>query len=211
MLSIMAAQFAHYEDPKWKKSELVAVATPGPINPLKTTLGLSVIHSMPGAQCRVVRSHSTKPADALQAAHQDLTGATEQAVENPTPECRVQSCHNESHKLTSLFVPLPNKIETRVNADNLRVEPDDYPFPDLKDYLLCAVHHCSRLGYTGPRFSITPKNLKSALDNKARVTEAIAKKLERRHVAGPFKTPPIHPLHCSGPWGRYQKKTCLCT
>ena len=33
-----------------EKSELVVVATPGPINPLKTTLGLSVIHSMPGAQ-----------------------------------------------------------------------------------------------------------------------------------------------------------------
>ena len=35
-----------------EKSELVVVATPGPINPLKTTLGLSVIHSIPGAQCR---------------------------------------------------------------------------------------------------------------------------------------------------------------
>ena len=34
-----------------EKSELVVVAAPGPINPLKTTLGLSVIHSMPGAQC----------------------------------------------------------------------------------------------------------------------------------------------------------------
>ena len=30
----------------------VAVAAPSPINPLKTALGLSAIHSMPGAQCR---------------------------------------------------------------------------------------------------------------------------------------------------------------
>ena len=37
-----------------EKSELVVVAIPGPINPLKTTLGLSVIHSMPGAQCLVI-------------------------------------------------------------------------------------------------------------------------------------------------------------
>ena len=36
------------------KNELVVVATPSPINPLKTTLGLSVIHSMPGAQCRKI-------------------------------------------------------------------------------------------------------------------------------------------------------------
>ena len=41
-----------------EKSELVVVATPSPISPLKTTLGLSVIHSMPGAQCR---AHQTSP------------------------------------------------------------------------------------------------------------------------------------------------------
>ena len=113
---------------------------------------------------------SIKPADALQAAHQNLTDATEQAVENPTLECHVQSCHNESHKLTSLFVPLPNKIETPVNVDNLSIELNDYPFPDLKDYLLCGFHQGFHLGYTGPRFSITLKNIKFFSDNKAHVT-----------------------------------------
>ena len=49
------------------------------------------------------------------------------------------------------------------------------------------------------------KNLKSALDNKAHVTDATAKELIRRHIAGPFKTPPIHPLHCS-PLGVVPKK-----
>ena len=34
-----------------EKSTSVVVARPSPINPLKTTLGLSVIHSIPGAQC----------------------------------------------------------------------------------------------------------------------------------------------------------------
>ena len=38
---------------KMEKSALVVVATPSPINPLRTTLGLSVIHSMPDAQCPV--------------------------------------------------------------------------------------------------------------------------------------------------------------
>ena len=37
-----------------EKSTSVVVATPSPINPSKTTLGLSVIHCMPGAQCRGV-------------------------------------------------------------------------------------------------------------------------------------------------------------
>ena len=148
---------------------------------------------------------SVKPAGAPQAAHQNLTVATKQAVKNPTPECHVQSCHNKSHKLTSLFVPLPDKIETPVNVDNLSVELNGYPFPDLKDYLLYDFRQGFRLGYTGPRFSITPKNLKSASNNKAHVTDAIAKELECRHIAGPFKTPPIHPLHCS-PLGAVPKK-----
>ena len=34
-----------------EKRTSVVVAAPSPINPLKTTLGLSVIHSMPGAHC----------------------------------------------------------------------------------------------------------------------------------------------------------------
>ena len=62
-----------------------------------------------------------------------------------------------------------------------------------------------RLGYTGPRFSIVPKNLKSALDNPTIVSEAIVKELERKHVAGPFEVLPIHPLHCS-PLGAVPKK-----
>ena len=38
-------------DAEWKESGLVVVAVPNPISPLKAALGLSVIHSMPGAQC----------------------------------------------------------------------------------------------------------------------------------------------------------------
>ena len=60
-------------------------------------------------------------------------------------------------------------------------------------------------GYTGSHFSITPKNLKSASDNEAHVTDAIAKKLICWHIAGPFKTPLIHPLHCS-PLGAIPQK-----
>ena len=144
-------------------------------------------------------------AGAPQATHQNLTGATEQAAENPTPECHVQRFPNESHNLTSLSVPLPNKIETPVTVYKLSVELNDYPFPDLKDYLLCGFCQGFRQGYTGLCFSIAPKNLKSASDNEVHVTDAIAKELICRHISGPFKTPPIHLLHCS-PLGAVPKR-----
>ena len=96
-----------------------------------------------------------------------------------------------------MFLYLTKLRHQSVNVDKLSIELNDYPFPDLKDYLLCAFHQGFCLGYTGPCFSITPKNLKSASDNEAHVTDAIAKEVICRHIAGPFKTPPIHPLHCS--------------
>ena len=39
-------------DAKWKGGVGVVAAAPSPTNPLKAVLGLSVIHSILGAQCR---------------------------------------------------------------------------------------------------------------------------------------------------------------
>ena len=59
------------------------------------------------------------------------------------------------------------------------MELEGYPFPELADYLISGLREGFHLGYTGPRFAITPKNLKSARDNAAQVTEAIVKELSR--------------------------------
>ena len=40
-------------------------------------------------------------------------------------------------------------------------------------------------GYTGTHFQTIPWNLKSALENRPHVIEAVRKELERRHIAGP--------------------------
>ena len=125
-------------------------------------------------------------------------------MENPTLECHVQSCHNESHKPTSLFVPLPSKIETPVTVDNLSVELNDYPFPDLKGYYVVSVRVFT-LVTLAHISALHQKTSKSASGNKAHVTDAIAKELECRHIAGPFKIPPIYALHCS-PLGAVPKK-----
>ena len=83
-------------------------------------------------------------------------------------------------------------------------ELQDNPFPDIK-HSLTGFRNGFHLGYTGPRFSIVPKNLKSALDNPTKVSKAIVKELECKHIAGPFEVPPIHLLHCS-PLGVVPKK-----
>ena len=146
-----------------------------------------------------------------QAAQRNLTDATARDVVNPTQELPAQNFPlsiDEKQlqvKLKKLFVPLPNSISTPVNVENLTAELQNYPFPDIKHYLLTGFWNGFHLGYTGPRFSIVPKNLKSALDNPTKVSEAIAKELERKHIAGPFEVPPIHPLHCS-PLGAVPKK-----
>ena len=143
------------------------------------------------------------PADVWLTAQRNPTDATARGVVNPTQELPAQNCplildeKQFDEKLKRLFVPLPNSINTPVNVDNLMAELQDYPFHDIKHYLLTSFRSGFRLGYTGPRFSILLKNLKSALDNPTEVSKAIAKELERKHIAGPFKVPPIHPLHCS--------------
>ena len=72
-----------------------------------------------------------------------------------------------------------------------------YPFLHLANYLRSGLRQGFHLGYTGTCFQITPRNLKSALENRLHVTEAIRKELVRRHNAWPFNVPPLQHLHCS--------------
>ena len=116
-----------------------------------------------------------------------------------------QNSQGTNEPFEHLSVPLPNKIETPVNVKNLECLLIGYPFPNVANYLTTGLKQDFHLGYTGTRFEITPQNLKSALDNRPNVIEAIWKELERRHIAGPFNEPPLQPLHCS-PLGAVLKK-----
>ena len=101
------------------------------------------------------------------------------------------------------FVPLPTNIQTPVNTDLVAVELEDYLFPELAEYLVSGLREGFHLhvGYTGPRFAIiASKNLKSARDNAAQVTEAIVKELRRGHIAG---LPPLLKTYTAFPWGQW--------
>ena len=114
-----------------------------------------------------------------------------------TPGPSAPSCPGTGDLFNNLFVPLPCCIETPINVANFVKELEGYPFPDVVDYLVTGFKKGFSLGYMASRFAITPKNLKSALDNESHVTAAIIKELERKHIAGPFLKPPINPFIAS--------------
>ena len=151
----------------------------------------------PSSQERDFVMPITKPVDAQQAAQMNLTTVTELAAGNPTLGTHAQRSCNDEPLLMEHFVPLQTNIQTPVNTDLFAAELVGYPFPELAEYLISGLREGFHLGYTGPRFAITPKNLRSARDNAAQVTEAIIKELSRGHIAGPFPTPPLENLHCS--------------
>ena len=55
--------------------------------------------------------------------------------------------------------------------NNLSKELGGYPVPEIAGYLVAGFTSGFSLGYTGSRFAITPKNLKSTLNNETHVTE----------------------------------------
>ena len=75
----------------------------------------------------------------------------------------------------------------------------DYPCPGTRRYLVRGFRHGFDIGFQGS-FSVPnarPRNLKSARDNVAKVTEAVVKELNRGHTSGPFPFPPFPHTHCS--------------
>ena len=123
--------------------------------------------------------YSTRQAGVLRGAHQKHTAVTGPVAGDNTLGSSAPSRPGTGDIFNNLFVPLPNCIETPINVANFVKELEGYPFPDVVDYLVTGFKKGFSLGYTGSQFAITPKNLKSALDNESHVTAAIIKELER--------------------------------
>ena len=59
------------------------------------------------------------------------------------------------------------------------------------------VHGCS-IGYHGPQFPATAKHLSSALQHTSIIDESLKKETETGCILGPFDSPPLPNLWCSG-------------
>ena len=67
----------------------------------------------------------------------------------------------------------------------------------VKQLILNLVHGCS-IGYHGPQFAANAKHLSSALQHTNIIDESLRKETEAGRILGPFHTPLLPNLRCSG-------------
>ena len=67
----------------------------------------------------------------------------------------------------------------------------------VKQLISDLVHGCS-IGYHGPQFGANAKHLSSALQHTNIIDESLKKETEAGRILGPFYTPPLPNLRCSG-------------
>ena len=93
--------------------------------------------------------------------------------------------------------PLPCEVTATVNIPAISALAENFPNKNLCTYILEGLRIGFKTGYRGPMTVTRPKNLRSATNNKRKVSEAINKEIKRKHTSGPFKQPPFSQLHCS--------------
>ena len=97
-----------------------------------------------------------------------------------------------------MFRPLPTQpVHKFVNLSRFQQLLKGYPDKHLVDFILLGFKNGFNLGFRGILNETPRMNNKSARDNPALVTAAIAKEVSRGHTAGPFPHPPFTHCHVS--------------
>ena len=97
----------------------------------------------------------------------------------------------------------PNELSgpgPRTPLRPLIIERELVNHPDkafVKQLISDLVHGCS-IGYHGPQFVANAKHLSSALQHTNIINESLKKETEAGRILGPFHTPPLPNLRCSG-------------
>ena len=94
---------------------------------------------------------------------------------------------------------------TPIDVTRLQKELQDFPDKIFESKLCTELQEGTRIGYTGPRKPCLSKNLPSAYQNAAIVSETLAKEVALGRVAGPFNNPPFPNLQVSPHWCDPQK------
>ena len=107
--------------------------------------------------------------------------------------------HSSEHNEELPFTPLPLRIISPIKLAVLEHYLREYPCPGTTQFLLSGFRHGFDIGFRGSfsNDNARPRNLRSAMDNADKVTEAIVKELNRGHTSGPFPYPPFPHTHCS--------------
>ena len=116
-----------------------------------------------------------------------------------------QNASRENQLSPPLALSHPVQLPTPVKVNRLHFYLDGYP-TKLKDYLLNGFQHGFLLDYVGPHKPSSCKNLLSATQNPAAVSDKLSKELGLGRIAGPFLERPFPSLRIS-PLGLIPKKT----
>ena len=105
--------------------------------------------------------------------------------------------------VTGSPIHLPNEPSGACAGSPLRPfiierELSNYPDKAFVQQLISDLVHGCAIGYNGPQFSATAKHLSSALQHTDIIDGSLKKETEAGRILGPFRTPPLPNLRCSG-------------
>ena len=142
------------------------------------------------------RRHELQRAHAL--THSHLEGVTDTHTHSDLEdECGQTNSHLET-ETSRLSQHLRAKVNTPLNYLQFERELASHPDKTWVSWLLKAIKHGTTLGYDGPRGPMKAGNLSSAFQHARIVDEEIAKECNAGRLLGPFETPPLENLKCSG-------------
>ena len=80
----------------------------------------------------------------------------------------------------------------------LECELSNHPDRAFVELLLSDIRQGCDIGYTGPQFAHTARNLQSAFAHPSILDDALANECANNRILGPFDSPPLPNLRCSG-------------
>jgi len=80
----------------------------------------------------------------------------------------------------------------------LEFELSNHPDKAFVKLLLSNIRLGCKIGYTGPQFAYTAKNLQSSLVHSSISDNALYSECMQNRILGPFNSPPVPNLRCSG-------------
>ena len=105
-------------------------------------------------------------------------------------------------RVSTLARTAPNlelqRAQTSLRHSQFGKELQKHPDKAWTSWLLQSLHERVSIGYTGPRGPRTALNLASAHQHTDIINKEIHKELEAGRVLGPFSSPPLPNLKCSG-------------
>ena len=128
------------------------------------------------------------------------------------PSARTESLDREARQPTSLAVNSPEsagpvpvapppsslKPSTPVNVRRMKALLADHPEQDFAQYVTSGLKNGFSIGFNGSGRRTSSPNLPSAFDNAAIISDYLKNACQRGETAGPYLTPPLPDLHCSG-------------